>query len=39
MDLSDFLIPSNALNIQLSCNLIRQSRQDRFHEYIKKQQL
>ena len=34
MDLNDFLIHSNALNIRLSRNLITQSRRDRFREYI-----
>ena len=34
MDLNDFLIHSSALNIRLSCNLITQSPEDRFHEYI-----
>ena len=32
MDLNDFLIHSNALNIQLSRNLIMQSHGDRFRE-------
>ena len=36
MDLNDFLIHSNALNIRLSRNLITQSRGDRFREYINK---
>ena len=39
MDLNDFLIHSNALNIRLSRNLITQSRGDRFREYINKWQL
>ena len=30
MDLSDFLIHSNALNIRLSCNLVTQSHVDHF---------
>ena len=34
MDLNDFLIHNNALNIRLSRNLITQSRRDRFREYI-----
>ena len=34
MDLNDFLIHSNALNIRLSRNLITQSHGDRFHKYI-----
>ena len=38
MDLNDFLIHSNALNIRLSRNLITQSRGDRFREYINKWQ-
>ena len=39
MDLNDFLIRSNVLNIQLSRNLITQSHRDRFCEYINKWQL
>ena len=39
MDLNDFLIHSNALNIRLSRNLITQSCRDRLHEYINKSQL
>ena len=39
MDLNDFLIHSNALNIRLSRNLITQSRENRFREYINKWQL
>ena len=39
MDLTGFLIHSNALNIRLSRNLIMQSRGDRFHEYINEWQL
>ena len=39
MDLDEFLIHSNALNIQLSRNLITQSRGDRFREYTNKWQL
>ena len=39
MDLNDFLIHSNALNIRLSRNLITQSCRDRFHKYINKSQL
>ena len=39
MDLIDFLIHSNALNIRLLRNLITQSHGDRFHEYIHKWQL
>ena len=39
MDLNDFLIHSNALNIRLSGNLITQSIGDRFCEYINKWQL
>ena len=38
MDLNDFLIHNNALNIQLSPNLITQSHEDRFREYINKWQ-
>ena len=36
MDLNDFLIHSNTLNIRLFRNLITQFRGDRFHEYINK---
>ena len=36
MDLNDFLILSNALNIRLSRNLITQSHGDRFRKYISK---
>ena len=36
MDLNDFLIQSNALDIQLLRNLITQSHVDRFREYINK---
>ena len=36
MDLNDFLIHSNALNIRLPRNLITPSHGDRFHEYINK---
>ena len=39
MDLNDFLIRSNVLNIRLSRNLITQSHRDRFCEYINKWQL
>ena len=35
MDVNDFLIHSNTLNIRLSRNLIAQSRGDHFCEYIK----
>ena len=34
MDLNDFLIHSNALNIRLSRNSITESRRDGFREYI-----
>ena len=39
MDFNDLLIHINALNIQLSRNLITQSRRDHFHVYINKWQL
>ena len=39
MDLNDFFIPSNALDIRLSRDLITQSRGDGFHKYINKGQL
>ena len=39
MDLNDFLIRNNVLNIRLSRNLITQSNRDRFCEYINKWQL
>ena len=39
MNLNDFLIHSNALNIPLLRNLITQSHGDGFYEYINKWQL
>ena len=39
IDLNDFLIHSNALNIPLLRNLITQSHGDSFYEYINKWQL
>ena len=39
MGLNDFLIYSNALNIQSPRNLITQSRKDLFREYLNKWQL
>ena len=39
MDLNDFLIRSNALNIWLSLNLITQPHGHRFREYTNKWQL
>ena len=39
MGLNDFLIHSNALNIQLPCNLITQSREGLFREYLNKWQI
>ena len=39
MDLNDFLIHSNPLNICLSRNLITQSRENRFRKYISKLQV
>ena len=39
MDLKDFLVCSNALNIQFSRNLITQSYGNRFRDYMNKWQL